>query len=271
MSTEITTLASAINTEHRKAQESSQAAIDHAHEAGRLLVEAKATVAHGEGGAWLEANFQGSERTARGYMRLANNWEAIAAKRQTSADLSIDGALQLLSAPKDTPKPKPDWLPTDPDVLAILVFKHTVPGISIDDEPVERRYGTQAKLSTVIDKSPAQTSQWLNGSVGSKNREASRNESCDIQRHRNPRRERCWMDVDHSQSHVTTTRENDYRAPPASVIQNVTEGPGLHRPYPLISKVQAGVWTEFCDNFPSGVLMNGSTPRKTKVNQPRLA
>lgn len=136
MSNEITTLASAINTEHRKAQECAQAAIDHAYEAGRLLVEAKATVPHGDWGAWLAANFEGSERTARGYMRLANNWEAITAKRQSSADLSIDGALQLLAAPKD--KPAPDWLPTDPDVLAKLVFKHTVPGISHEDgEPAQ--------------------------------------------------------------------------------------------------------------------------------------
>ncbi len=107
MSNEITTLASAINTEHRKAQECAQAAIDHAYEAGRLLVEAKATVPHGEWGAWLAANFEGSDRTARGYMRLANNWEAIAAKRQSSADLSIDGALQLLAAPKDKPDEEP--------------------------------------------------------------------------------------------------------------------------------------------------------------------
>ncbi len=33
---------------------------------------------------------------------------------------------------------------------------------------------------------------------------------------------------------------------------NVTSGPTSHGPYPLISEVQAGGWTELCDNFAPG-------------------
>lgn len=37
---------------------------------------------------------------------------------------------------------------------------------------------------------------------------------------------------------------------------NVTLGPGAHGPYPLISEVQAGAWTELCDNFSPGEAEN---------------
>lgn len=33
---------------------------------------------------------------------------------------------------------------------------------------------------------------------------------------------------------------------------NVASGPSTHGPYPLISEVQAGAWTELCDNFSPG-------------------
>jgi hypothetical protein len=56
--------------------------------------------AHGEFGPWLKENFAGSDRTARAYMRFHAHREELQAKRQSSAVLSIDGALKALSVPK---------------------------------------------------------------------------------------------------------------------------------------------------------------------------
>ncbi|WP_416402055.1 LexA family protein [Alicycliphilus denitrificans] len=39
---------------------------------------------------------------------------------------------------------------------------------------------------------------------------------------------------------------------PVSEESNITEGPAIRGPYPLISEVQAGMWTELCDNFAPG-------------------
>lgn len=111
MSNEITALAAQANEQHGLAEAKAQEAIGHALEAGRLLVEAKTQVEHGGWADWLTANFNGSKRTARAYMRLANNWQTIEAKWQTSADLSIDGALRLLTEPKQEAKPEPVRLP----------------------------------------------------------------------------------------------------------------------------------------------------------------
>ncbi len=42
------------------------------------------------------------------------------------------------------------------------------------------------------------------------------------------------------------------RAPTNEADENVQPGPVAHGPYPLISEVQAGAWTELCDNFSPG-------------------
>jgi phage N-6-adenine-methyltransferase len=73
-------------------------AVQHAINAGKLLIEARRRlkIQHGEWGPWLEANCPLSERTAQEYMRLARE----AANPQRAADLergSIRQALQLMS------------------------------------------------------------------------------------------------------------------------------------------------------------------------------
>ena len=62
-------------------------AIEHAIECGRLLVEAKASVPHGEWLPWLCENTKVSERTARRWMRFAENSETLPAKPATVAEL----------------------------------------------------------------------------------------------------------------------------------------------------------------------------------------
>lgn len=51
---------------------------------------------------------------------------------------------------------------------------------------------------------------------------------------------------------ATIQGENSDNTQSGNVIQNVTAGPDPRGPYPLISEVQAGMWTELCDNFQPG-------------------
>jgi Protein of unknown function (DUF3102) len=95
------TLAGRINEEHRACEAAANAALTHAMSAGELLLEAKGQLPHGAFGSWLKENFAGSDRTARVYMRVYSHREELEAKRQSSATLSLDGALKALSAPKD--------------------------------------------------------------------------------------------------------------------------------------------------------------------------
>jgi hypothetical protein len=103
------TLAESINEQHRLCEAAAGKAVAHAMEAGRMLEEAKASVKHGEWGTWLEKNFQGSDRTARVYMRIHSHRAELEAKWQGSAVLSIDGALKELAAPKNEEHLGPEW------------------------------------------------------------------------------------------------------------------------------------------------------------------
>lgn len=99
MSTTLTTLpdlATQINHEHAQAVDHAQKAIDCALQCGRLLIQAKGQLAHGEFLPWLKANCTVKQRQARAYMRIANNWATIEAKTAPGADLTIKGALALL-------------------------------------------------------------------------------------------------------------------------------------------------------------------------------
>ncbi len=98
--TALTADACEINAEHDLCCRAAADALQHAMRCGDLLIAAKAAMPHGSWGGWLAAHFAGSDRTARAYMRLADHRDEIEAKRQTSADLSIDGALRLLAPPR---------------------------------------------------------------------------------------------------------------------------------------------------------------------------
>jgi Protein of unknown function (DUF3102) len=97
-------LAERINAEHRACETAVNSALTHAMNAGGMLSEAKASLPHGAFGPWLKENFAGSDRTARAYMRVHSHREELEAKRQSSATLSLDGALKALSMPKDAPE-----------------------------------------------------------------------------------------------------------------------------------------------------------------------
>jgi Protein of unknown function (DUF3102) len=100
-------LAERIKAEHAQCEVTMRAGVEHALKAGELLIEAKALCGHGEWGNWLQTHCEFSERTAQGYMRLAREWPDLAeSKAQHVADLSLRGALLMLSEPK----PEPDEL-----------------------------------------------------------------------------------------------------------------------------------------------------------------
>lgn len=108
------TLAIRANKEHEAAEVFAKSALEHARNAGSMLLAAKDRVEHGNWENWLRANFRGSQRTARVYMRIASRWSDLTAKRQRAADLSVRGAAALLATPlaKLPKKPMlPNWLP----------------------------------------------------------------------------------------------------------------------------------------------------------------
>lgn len=93
-------LAEDINREHGLCVASHRDSLRHAIICGRLLIAAKAQVPHGEWLEWLGGNFNGSERAAQGYMRLARE-----PNPQRVADTSLRKALQALA---ESRKARPD-------------------------------------------------------------------------------------------------------------------------------------------------------------------
>jgi len=86
----LSTLAVEIDAAHRATCVAAEVHYAEARRAGRLLIEAKALVAHGEWGGWVRENFKGSATTARNYMRLAREPEP---ENSSAADISIRAAL----------------------------------------------------------------------------------------------------------------------------------------------------------------------------------
>ena len=127
-------LAQRINQEHEQCCDAFTAGLQHALNAGDLLIQAKALCEHGEWGAWLAVHCSMSERTAQSYMRVARNREAIEAKAQRVADLSMREALLMLSEPRrsngnpyleggpidDFEKVMAEWQAIEPGLLKVL-------------------------------------------------------------------------------------------------------------------------------------------------------
>jgi hypothetical protein len=64
-------LAADINRHHEVASSKAKEAVNHAIEAGKLLLEAKAALPHGEWLGWLEANIRVTPRRCQQYIRYA--------------------------------------------------------------------------------------------------------------------------------------------------------------------------------------------------------
>lgn len=79
-------LSAEINEHHRQAQGHATKAIEHARQAGALMVKAKAEVSHGEWLPWLGSKCPDvTPRTAQRYMRIAKEWPALEAAAGANA------------------------------------------------------------------------------------------------------------------------------------------------------------------------------------------
>jgi hypothetical protein len=95
-------LAKQINQEHNECESAFKAGVQHALNAGELLIQAKALCHHGEWGRWLKDNCQFSERTAQAYMRVARELPGLDGdKAQRVAEMSFRETLALLAEPQE--------------------------------------------------------------------------------------------------------------------------------------------------------------------------
>jgi hypothetical protein len=94
-------LAQAIEAEHQAAVGAARSAIDHAVACGRLLIQAKAQVPHGEWLPWIEANLTFGPRQAQKYARLADRARDVDQMRLENSHLTIDQALAALADHRD--------------------------------------------------------------------------------------------------------------------------------------------------------------------------
>ena len=107
LATDISALAVQINEHHRQCQATMNAGLEHAIKAGQLLLVAKKQCPHGEWLPWLETNFEGSERTAQAYMRIASQLPKLAGNAQRVADLTFRGALAAVASNSQVIAAKP--------------------------------------------------------------------------------------------------------------------------------------------------------------------
>ena len=92
-------LGTEINDSHAQAILHAGEAMNHALRCGDLLIKAKGTVQHGNWLPWLRQNIAFSDRTAQGYMRIAQRGSRLQI-RNGGADMSVRGVLQELASPR---------------------------------------------------------------------------------------------------------------------------------------------------------------------------
>jgi hypothetical protein len=98
-SNDLSVLASQINSEHDEVVKAVVHGADHAIRAGKLLLEAKIAVQHGDWSEWLATNCRVSERSAQLYMQLAREFP------QGLAGVSLTAAIKMLE-PLKSPEQK---------------------------------------------------------------------------------------------------------------------------------------------------------------------
>lgn len=106
-------LATDVNTAHARAVEAAGAALAHARDAGRALLDAKAQLPHGAFGPWLRESCPAIARsTVSLYMRVARRWPELAARVENDNALPLREAQRLLAGPRQNAreaKPPRDW------------------------------------------------------------------------------------------------------------------------------------------------------------------
>jgi ElaB/YqjD/DUF883 family membrane-anchored ribosome-binding protein len=99
----LTNLASEINSQHEQAIQHAKSSLEHARRAGELLQQAKQQIEHGKWLDWLASNCKVSFRQAQRYLKVANNWQAIAKNDAAASYLTIDEAIESVKPVKAVP------------------------------------------------------------------------------------------------------------------------------------------------------------------------
>jgi hypothetical protein len=103
-SNSLTDLAARIKAEHDASTLAIKRGVEHAIRCGRLLIDAKEQIKHGQWLPWLRDHCGVNERTAQQYMRLARHAEELESKSASLADLTVEEAVALIApiAPVET-------------------------------------------------------------------------------------------------------------------------------------------------------------------------
>jgi Protein of unknown function (DUF3102) len=97
-------LAELITQAHRAADGSAREAVQHAITAGRLLLDAKGRLPHGDFQPWLKQNCGFNERTAQRYMHVARVWDSLDDKKRH--DVSQLALRRFLKSFPSQPRPR---------------------------------------------------------------------------------------------------------------------------------------------------------------------
>jgi hypothetical protein len=108
---DLPSLADEANREHLACGEAVGSVLEHAWRAGRALAQVKAGLAHGEFLPWLEENFNGSQRHAYNYMKLADEENLQRVTTLADEGASIRSALRELSANSGEPVGRAEEVP----------------------------------------------------------------------------------------------------------------------------------------------------------------
>jgi hypothetical protein len=124
-------LATRINALDREAAEAEvvsinacRSALEMRRQQGEMLLQAKSQLKHGEWLPWLGKHCTVGDRQAQKYMKIAKGWDALIAKANSDAFLTIDQAVKMLSAEKE--KPPKEKLPTIEEIHQIYAQVGTI-------------------------------------------------------------------------------------------------------------------------------------------------
>jgi hypothetical protein len=110
----LTKLAGQINAEHASFESALRKGLEHARNAGELLVEARRQIPHGRWLSWLNTHCPGvTARTAQRYMRVASRWDELVVKCDTVSHLTFNQAVRLLTNESQDSTPLIDEVPKD--------------------------------------------------------------------------------------------------------------------------------------------------------------
>ena len=106
---DLAALAAQINADHEAGEGAARQGLEHFRAAGEKLVQAKRRCGHGRWLKWLEANVRFSQTAASAYMRVARNWDKLAAAA------NLRDALRMLTedAADEPDAPAPEYVTLD--------------------------------------------------------------------------------------------------------------------------------------------------------------